>query len=330
MKSEAYIHNERQLAEITKTLRGEKTGGGKIGIFLPSGAGDIMTAMSVLIYKDELWKRKDIVWFCNMPNADVFRFNDVIAEIRPYPWEGISVDPYSQLRTEENRLNQKRKHEFEITTDLEDGYFPAPWMIPTEKRGQIEYPNISRQIFGIEDHLTWRPYLCFSEEERTKVTDFIRSFPKRKNILIETGFNSNQSGWDTDLTERTIKICKEYWGECNFFFASLNSNAESFGGIPCNDFTVRQTALIHNLCDLFIGVSSGVSVATSCWSSKWIPKIQFCNSIQCSTRAFTLADGNLTIIYPDELENMMGIEQKLNSLKTRYEDQLIEILKYYK
>ena len=34
----------------------------KIGIFIPGGHGDIMTAMSVLKYKDILWPSKEIIW----------------------------------------------------------------------------------------------------------------------------------------------------------------------------------------------------------------------------------------------------------------------------
>lgn len=321
MKSAAYIHNEKQLSEINSTLLGSK-GIGKIGIFLPTGVGDIMTAMSVLKYKDYLWPQKDVVWFCNMPNADAVRFNDSISEIRPYPWEGISVDPYTQLKTHDNRLSQTRKHEFDITSDLEDGYFPAPWMV--SDRDTSQYANVSKKIFGIPNNFEWHPHLGFSKEEKINANNFILDLPKRKNILLETKFHSGQSGWDDDLTKKTISICREHWGECNFIFASLNSNADSFGGISCQEFTVRQMTLINNLCDLFVGVSSGISVATSCWGSSPIPKIQFCNSIQCSTQA--IANGEIHIICPDEIENNMSAEQKATSLKYRYEKQLIKTL----
>jgi len=53
LKSEAYISNDKALAEINATLTHPTNGKGKIGIYLPTGAGDIMSAMSVLKYKDD-------------------------------------------------------------------------------------------------------------------------------------------------------------------------------------------------------------------------------------------------------------------------------------
>src|SRR5258708_26888760 len=112
MKSLNYIENENKLEKINAPLiHNDHDTSGKIGIFLPGGNGDIMTAMSVLKYKDIVFPNKKIIWFCNMPCADAFKFGP-ISEVRTYEWESLEVDPYTQLRTENSRLNQEIKYAF--------------------------------------------------------------------------------------------------------------------------------------------------------------------------------------------------------------------------
>src|SRR5271156_6325814 len=126
-----------------------------------------MSAMSVLKYKDVLWPDKDIVWFCGLDShqggsmyRDVLKHNDAVSEIRI--WEDFIT--YG-LCDGNNRLDSAHKHKFESTKDLEGGYFPAPWMISGEQRANIDYPNISRKIFGADPAWEWHPYLGFSNEE---------------------------------------------------------------------------------------------------------------------------------------------------------------------
>src|ERR1700722_8893806 len=107
MKSKNFIDNEIKLTEINNTLISDKNTGGKIGIFLPGQNGDIMTAMSILKYRDIIFPNKQIIWFCNFPNADAFKFGP-ICEVRTYEWESLEVDPYTQLKTSNNKLNQDK------------------------------------------------------------------------------------------------------------------------------------------------------------------------------------------------------------------------------
>jgi len=110
----------------------------KIGIFLPGLHGDIMTATSALKYKHVLWSDTDIIWFCNEPHSDAFKFNNDIAEIRQSNWEELS----SLKDDNTNKILQHKKYDFQYTQDLDEGYFPAPWMVSTlEQRHGIDYPN---------------------------------------------------------------------------------------------------------------------------------------------------------------------------------------------
>lgn len=332
MKSAAYIHNENQLAEINATLnppKGEKTG--KIGLFCPGKNGDILTVMSVLPHIEKLWPCKDIIWYCNLPMAENLKYSNV-SEVRPYPWEGIEVDPYTQLMDPEtNRLRQDRKLEFEITADLEDGYFPAAWMMSVEKRHSIPYTDVSKKIFGVPDDWTWKPMLNFRQAEFSEISSFVEKLPHKKTILIENDFQSGQSGWNDHLTERTIKICEEQWGLCNFIFVSGNDNSKFMddGIVSASQFTVRQCGMFAFVADLFIGVSSGISVAISSLNFNAIPIIQYCNSIQCSTLG--LSEGiDFHLIAPNDMENEFPKHIKDDVLQTRYEHKLIEILNKYK
>ena len=291
--------NNKALSEINATLRpdkGVKTG--KIGIFCHGQVGDLATVMSVLAYREELWPNKEIVWFANSPNADLLRYAP-ISEVRPWPWAGNGLpegtpDFYPLLCNGDNHLDLEKAKEYELTADLENGYFPAPHMMTPVQRDGIDYPNVSRKVFGIAADKPWHPVLNFSEFE----IDIMKEAPfaNRKTIMLETFCGSGQSIWDDLFTVRTIEICREKWGSCNFLFASHKDTGQfkDFEGYySLADFTPRQAALFIEQCDLFIGVSSGISVVTSYLGSKPVPKIQCCGSYTCSTVALSTGEINL-------------------------------------
>ena len=110
---------------------------------------------------------------------------------------------------------------------------------------------------------------------------------------------------DNEMIIKTMKICREKWKTCNFIFGS-HKNTEQFkeydGYLSCAHFTPRQVALLINYCDLFIGVSSGISVVTSAWNLRPTPKIQYCGSYTCSTVAISIGEINLIISDDKDLE----------------------------
>lgn len=294
----------------------------KIGIFLPGQHGDIMSAMSVLKYKDRLWPGKEIIWFCATPRSEVLKFNDAITEVRHWP-EGYGLpercvvdgpqavakgepmwEDFSVLKTANNRLNQALKYNFESTKDLEEGYFPAPWMMSVAERDGIEYPNISRKIFGADPSWEWHPYLGFSNEEREMVKEFCSTLPHKKTVMMETFLGSGAHQWSDDMTKRSMTMCRNRFGAVNFIFASHTDHkrfVDDVGVVSCGHFSVRQTALVNNYADLFIGVGSGISVATSCWGNKPTPKIQYTGSRIGSTAA--LANGPFELFEYDHDRN---------------------------
>ncbi len=313
----------------------------KIGIFLPGASGDIAHAMSVLKYKDIMWPGKDIIWFCNLlpqshlgypPRTDMLKFNDAISEVRHWP-EGFRLSErcieenltvaakgelpwadFSVLMTADNRLNQETKYNFESTKDLDEGYFPAPWLMPN-RPPDTHYGDVSRIVYGADNSLPWRPYLCFSDEEREKAKEFRATLPHDKTIMLETFMVSGDVHWTDDMTRNTMRLCREKLGKCNFVFACNKDYSRFFddpGVVSCSHFTIRQCALIFNHCDLFIGVSSGISIAVSCWGNKPIPRIEWAGSPKISAAAH--ANGPVASIFFDEIPLPVAelqLEQKL-------------------
>ena len=292
---------------------------GKIGIFLPGRAGDIMIAMSALKYKDILWPDKDVIWFCgNTPFRDVLKHNDAIAEIRHWP-EGwklaercVSENPgmaacgqplwadFSVLVDSNNHLDQSRKHDFESTKDLDEGYFPTPWMVPGSSRANLDYVNVPRKVFGVDPSWEWHPYLGFSQEERQAVEEFCQKLPHKRTIMLETDFASGKSPWDDDLTRETISLCRQKLGACNFVFVcavDITKFVDDPGVVSCAQFSVRHTGLVNNYSDLFIGVSSGISQAVNCWGNKPTPKLQYCGSFIMSS--VSIANGPFELVVKD-------------------------------
>lgn len=273
----------------------------RIAIMAPGNYGDVCTAMSVLKYKDVLWPGKEIWWFCSPEESDCLKYAPVEIKI----WEDFS----SLIINKNNKSKYKElKESFTNLKEIDREYYPLPWMYEVHEpvRRGVDYPNISRKVFGVPANWEWHPMLYFSNEEREMVRDFCLSLPHKKTIMLETGSRSKQSAWNKSMTAETMRLCREKLGKCNFIFASKQNNPEFFddpsngeffdeaGVVSCSHFTVRQSALVNNYCDLFIGISSGISVATSCWGNKPTPKIQYTNTFTCST--VSIANGPIDLI----------------------------------
>jgi hypothetical protein len=285
----------------------------KIGIFVPEHHGDIALCTCVLKYKDILWPGKNIIWFCSFAEHkstyfDMLKFNDGIFEVREWP-KFKTMEDFRGCIDPNGQLILNRRDDFDGMQDLHNGYFPAPWcMLPNNNLNSVNYAEIPRMVFGASPSWEWHPYLGFSNEERELAKDFCSNLPYTKTVMLETQI---KSAGDARLAEDAIlsvmQLCRNKFGKCNFIFASKLDYSHLFnepGVVSCSQFTVRQTALIHNYCDLFIGVASGISVATSCWGNKPIPRIQLCGS---TTDYSIIANGPVTFV---DCENRTNEQKK--------------------
>lgn len=275
---------------------------GKVGIFCGEQHGDIALCSSVLKYKNILWPNKDIIWYCNLrpeksTYLDMLKYNDAISEIRDWPEEDFRT-----LKSCDGQLILERRRDFESMKDLDVGYFPAPWAaLPNARFSGVNYADIPRIIYGIDSSWEWHPYLGFSDEEKDIAGEFCSKLPYEKTIMLETQLRSaGDFRMPDEAIKETMRLCRKKFGKCNFIFASLVDHSkyvDDIGVVSCPQFTVRQTALIHNYCDLFICVSSGISVAASCWGNKPVPRVELCHS-SCSYSA--IANGPVVSVIADD------------------------------
>jgi hypothetical protein len=314
-----------------------------IAIFCAGQSGDCLEISGVLKYRDELWGEHKLVWYIDDANRDLLSHQDI--ELRTFPRgfgypemvveennkliaEGKEPiwEDWQPLVDENNHLNLELKHNYPSLSDIDYGYFPAPHQIPATKRHNVEYSNCSKMVFGVPDNYEWHPCIDFDENDYTLVEKFTSKLPKCNNILIETFAGSGQSLLDEEMIIEAMMLCSVNVGRCNFIFAShkfLRSN-ETFpaylfdrpGIYSCKDVSVRQCALIAGGCDLILSVSSGITVAASCWYNKKVPILQFCGSEVCSTKAIAL--GRFELVTADE--------RSLQSAKNEYYSKLTQLL----
>lgn len=332
--------NKKMLEEINKTLRpsrGKKTG--KVAIFCPGQIGDTAQVMGILKYWDVMFLNKECIWFINAPNSDLLRYSNV-SEVRPWPWAGNGLnagepDHWPYLCLPNNKLNLELAKTRKDTADLEDGYFPATHQVPSEKREGLEYSLVSKKIFGVPDRWEWHPRLYWHDDEKKMIKEFAGTFHKnRRTVILENFAGSGQSPFFTvDTTKRIMELCRKKLGACNFVFCSHKhlggkdncglDNKELFGNedgfFSAAHFTPRQVALINDYADLFIGISSGISVVTSAWELRGTPKIQWCGSRICSTNAiangeFILAESEFKTREVAEKDFFNKLNEILNQL----------------
>lgn len=323
----------------------------KVAIFCAGQNGDILTISSVLRYRNELWGDDcKIIWFIDDNNRDLLKYQDV--ELRTFPrgfgYPKMVEEENAKLISEgkepiwtdwqplvdwDNRMNKALQVNYPELAEFTHGYFPAPHQQNMQQRHGQLYAEISKKVFGVSMYKEWHPVLKFSEQEKIDVIEFIDNFFYLNKICcIETFAGSGQSKITDQMIRETMCQCREVFGVCNFVFMShkyLNGN-EQFpadfkhdrGVYFASNFTVRQCAMIVKECDLFISVSSGISVASSCWDNKGsrFKMLQYCGSEQCSTSKLAIGEYHLVThdekpFHVAELEYFEKLNQILNTIK---------------
>lgn len=302
-------------------------GNGKIGIFAPEQHGDMALCTCVLKYKDILWPGKDIVWFANLAEhkasyLDILKFNDAISEIRDWP-KFSTMEHFRSCIDPNGQLVLNKRGDFDSMKDLDNGYFPAPWcVLPNNDLNSVNYSNIPRLVCGADPSLEWHPYLGFSDEEREMAKDFCSKLPYAKTIMFETELRSaGMFQLADDTVKSLIQLCRAKFGKCNFIFASKIDHSkyvDDIGVVSASQFTVRQMALIHNYCDLFIGVCSGITMAVSCWGNKPVPRVELCGT---TIKSSIIANGPVTSVICDNfsLQQMKtGLERAVGEALNKF------------
>jgi hypothetical protein len=296
-----------------------------VGIFLHGQQGDIMSAMSVLKYRQQLWGNARIVWYADRNNFDLFKYQDI--EVREFP-RGFG---YPEMVVEENRklveagkepiwedweplvdwnnhVNVALKNNYPSLADINFGYFPAPHQMKVTERHGLSYPDCSKKVFSVPMEWEWHPVIAWSDEEIAEVEKFINPAKYQKRIFFETFAGSDQSKITKENVEVAVKLCKEMWPGCAIIFSShkfLRAQENFPDGwfdqedvLSAAKFTVRQCGILNNFVDLIISVSSGTTVACSAWGNKPTAIIQLCGSFICSTKSLA-SDRHFELVTTD-------------------------------
>lgn len=296
-----------------------------IGIFLHGQNGDIMSAMSVLKYREHIWADANIIWYADKNNFDLFKFQDI--EVREFP-RGFGYpemvveenkklveagkepiwEDWQPLVDENNHMNHLLKDNYPSLAEIDYGYFPAPHQMHYTKRHGIDYPNCSKKVFGVPTDWEWHPVISWAPEEVDMMYEFVSASKYKKKIFFETFAGSDQSKLTEGMVEVAIRMCKQMWPGCAIVFSSHKflRSQENFpegffeqGDVySAADFTVRQCGILNNFVDLIISVSSGTTVACSAWHNKLTPIIQYCGSFICSTKSLA-ADRHFELVTTD-------------------------------
>jgi hypothetical protein len=287
----------------------------------------VALATCVLKYKDVLWPDKDIVWFMNLAGhkatyLDMLKFNDAISEIRDWP-KFKTMEDFRACIDPNGQLVLNRRSDFEEMKDLSNGYFSVPWaVLPNNALNAVNYANISRMVCGADPSWPWHPYLGYSEEEREMSKEIFSKLPHNKTVILETELRSaGMFRLREDIIKSLMSMCRNKFGKCNFIFASKIDHlpfVDDPGVISISDLTPRQTGLIHDYCDLSIGVCSGLTQIWSAWGRKPVPRLELCGSMIQSN---VVANGPVYSVICDNMSvDMMkvGLEQRLQEVLSKF------------
>ncbi len=237
----------------------------RYGIAVFHGIGDILNCTPVA--RQLKLNEPDclITWFTSERGAMALEHNPHVDEVVALPGDPVKLD--------ERVLELKRLRPW--TRFLT----PAPYMNYQAAPGGSLF-EILRASAGIPLTVPFRPVLRLREDEIREARAYWESLPGGPRILVETEFYSQQSRWNRsnafDLVERlapvspllvfTARTCPEF----------LDDLREVYPRAVWCQAPFRQNAELYNLCDAFIGVSSGITcltISTHCRDD--IPSIEY-------------------------------------------------------
>ena len=162
---------------------------------------------------------------------------------------------------------------------------PAPYMNyytykPVIVEAGVTLLDLVRESADLQWTVPFVPVVELTSSEITMAKEYCSSLgADGPMILVETEFKSNQTVWDADFALELVESLKDL--APIFVFTSKNRPADldqlqaKYERIFWCDLPFRANAELFNLCDAFIGVSSGISTLTySTWCRDDVPRIE--------------------------------------------------------
>lgn len=217
--------------------------------------------------------------------SDVLKNNRFIDKIYCFE-EKINTNNVSMTFSSKNKIQQIFKGKKII--------YSAPYMSPKydgSTRSNL-LSIIKEETSSIQKWLCdFMPIIELTEEQKAEAISFFSCLPSRKTILVEYEYYSSQSYFNLDMLSKALEEIQE---DLNLIFTGKKYPHEitemqiKFNNHNFYHYTgsFMSNAEIYNLCDVFIGCSSGITCLTSsdyCMSAKAI-RIECCRGEHWSSK----------------------------------------------
>ena len=229
----------------------------------------------------------EVVWYTSKKYKLILENNPFIDQVVSFDGDPLVLD---KLIPE---LKSKRQ--------WTDFFTPAAYM----NRQQTPGGSLSEQVKGSVDFewtVPFVPVIRLSEIEKTRAAAYWNGLPSGKKILIETEYKSEQS----PLTEEYIDKLFEIFSSISPVFVFTAKNKPAYFDKLKNKYSkvfwcqeeFRLNAEFYNLCDAFIGVSSGIScLSNSDYCRNDVPHLEISRGYHWSNASYCSGKKELYISY---------------------------------
>lgn len=164
-------------------------------------------------------------------------------------------------------------------------FAPAPYLnyhasIPTIVQSGITLLDLVRDAAALKWSVPFMPVMKLTEDEVDAARAYRDSLPKDGPlVLVESEFNSNQTDWGVELALQMVNALKGLNPVLVFSAKNrpeyLDLLLEVYPRIYWCNVAFRLNAELFNLCNGFIGVSSGISTLSyATWCKDNVPRIE--------------------------------------------------------
>lgn len=236
-----------------------------IGIAIFHGLGDIVNATIIARQIKADHPDAHLVWFIAERYAFVLEGNPDVDEV-----VALSGDP-KQL--------DARIEELRASRPWDRFYVPAPYMAYDKLPGG-DLTELMLATYDGTLTVPLRPVIVLNEREVERARSWWAQLPPdRLHILVETEFFSDQSPWDRsyalDMVRRLAPLRPVFVFTAKNRPPYLDELAAEYPDVVWCDLPFRLNAELYNLCDAFVGVSSGIScLSNSTWCRPDVPHIE--------------------------------------------------------
>lgn len=218
------------------------------GIYLLQSLGDLIATSQIAKQIKHTHPNSHVVWFVLKKFQFVLRGN-------PY------IDEFVELEGN-NKEWDARIDELKQSRNWTEFYVPQPHLSYNYFPGG-DLTELVKAAIGLEWTVPYVPVLRLDEQEISNAREYFRTLPAGMKIMVETEFQSEQSPWNVDYAKRMIESLRRH--NPVFVFSAKNRPPyfdelqALYPRVEWCTLPYRENAELYNLCDAFIGVSSGIS-----------------------------------------------------------------------